>query len=76
MCDYEMIEKLTCVGHGPLWDIKAPFEERVEAMKKVRDALKAEHDDACNDDDVGPVDTGVLLGALNLVEGLLQDVEV
>lgn len=75
MSDYKMIERLTCVGQAPLWDITAPFEERLKAIKKVREELKTEHKEACDDGNVGPVDAGVLLGALNLVEGLLQNLE-
>lgn len=72
----DMIERLTCSGQKPLWDLAAFFPQRIKDIKKVRDQLKVEHEAACNDDGVGDVDAGVLLGALNLVEGLLRDVDL
>jgi len=70
--DYKMLERLTCSGQKPLWDVNAPKNERIKAIKKVYKQLKAEHISACNDNDVGDIDCGVLLGALNLVERLLD----
>ena len=73
--NYKMIERLTCVNQKPLWNINASRHERIQSIEKAYKELKAEHSAACDDEDISDIDCGVLLGVLNLVEGLLKGVE-
>jgi len=55
-----------------LWDITAPLSDQIVAMRKVRGKIRREHKDHLDDDSACLINTGVLLGALNLVDGLLK----
>jgi len=55
-----------------LWDITAPLSNQIVAMRKVRGKIRREHKDHLEDDNASHIDTGVLLGALNLLDGLLK----
>jgi hypothetical protein len=53
-----------------LWDIEAPLSERKEMMQGVLAKLEKEHQELLNTSGFF-IETGVLLGALNLVAALL-----
>lgn len=71
--EYERLNDLICANRSPLWDERQPLELRLSRMCLVRDELNAEWQSALDDDDVGAIDTGVLLGGLELVTGLLSE---
>lgn len=72
MEEYERLDDLICANRPPLWDIRLPFKQRVQQILRVREEIRAEWAAACEDDDIGSIDTGVLLGALNLITDLLK----
>lgn len=55
-----------------LWNIWAPAPVQMKEMRKVRDALKEEHDYMLEHEPSDQFHACVLLGGLNLVEGLLK----
>lgn len=55
-----------------LWNSGAPALVQKNEMKKVRDKLKEEHDYMLEHEPQDQFHACVLLGALNLVEGLLS----
>ncbi len=57
-----------------LWDPKEPLIIRLIKMKEVREAIEKEHNYMLDHpDDNSSLDIGVILGALNLLEGLLSE---
>lgn len=56
----------------PLWHPKLRFEARVKAMKKVHAELEAEHAYLLETEPGDEFHACTLLGAMNLVEGLLD----
>jgi len=70
--DYKMHEHLTCRTGVRLWSIWSPAPVQIKQIKKVRELIAAEHEAACKSDDLSDLDTGVLLGALNLIDDLLD----
>lgn len=69
---FPMLSLITCKNDGPVFDLTAPLEERVKKLKEVRDAVALEHNADCEMDVLGDVDAGVLMGALNLLNMLLE----
>jgi hypothetical protein len=63
-----MLDKL--IAGEKLWDIHAA-DVQVE-MRQVREQIAIEHEEHLADDSACLIDTGVLLGALNLINGLLR----
>jgi hypothetical protein len=55
-----------------LWNPKAPLGARLAAMKKARDEIAKEHQAHLDDPEASHINTGVLLGALNLIDGLMK----
>lgn len=55
-----------------LWNIWAPAPVQMKEMRKVLVQIKKEHQEHLDDDSACHINTGVLLGAMNLVEGLLE----
>jgi hypothetical protein len=60
-------------GH-PLWDISRPEADRLKQMIKARDKIEEEWREHLDDDSASHLDTGMLLGAMNLIDDLLQGV--
>lgn len=58
-----------------LWNIKAPLSARIHRLRELKEELTAAHDAAVDSKDVSEIDVGVLLGALNLIDGLLSGCE-
>lgn len=56
-----------------LWNIHAPIGAQIHKMRKVREQIAAEHQEHLDDPSASHINTGVLLGALNLIDGLLGD---
>lgn len=67
-----LISTPTPPNTSALWDIRAPLQEREAQIRKVHAALLEEHHYSLEQDAISAVDAGVLLGALNLVAGLLE----
>jgi len=55
-----------------LWNIHAPIGAQINKMRKVREQIAKEHQAHLEDDDASHINTGVLLGALNLIDGLMK----
>lgn len=55
-----------------LWNIKAPLGAQIKKMREVRDRIEKEHAAHLEDAEACHINTGVLLGALNLIDGLLD----
>lgn len=69
---YERLDDLISANRPPLWDERQPLEMRLSRMRQVREDLYHEWESALDDDDVSAIDTGVLLGGLDLVTGLMS----
>jgi len=70
--EYPKLDELLGRNTPPQWDIRLPFDERLKQIISARDAIKKDWRAALDDDDISGVDTGVLLGALNLITDLLK----
>lgn len=70
--EYPVLEILLC-GGKPLWNINDGTKKRKQSIKKILKRLRDEHARSLEDEQVGPIDAGVLLGALSLVAGLLDE---
>jgi hypothetical protein len=67
---YERLDDLICAGRPPFWDESLPWDARRERILAVRKEVEHEYNEALTDD-IGTIDTGVLFGALNLMDGLV-----
>lgn len=68
----DMLDRL--LAGEKLWNIHAPIGAQIKAMREVRSQIAEEHDEHLNDPKASHINTGVLLGALNLIDGLLKRV--
>ena len=55
-----------------LWNIWAPAPVQMKQMREMLEQIKKEHQEHLDDDRASHLDTGILLGAMNLIEGLLE----
>ena len=60
-------------GHS-LWDIRLPEADRLKRICQVQEEVTKEWQAHCDDDDASWIDTGALLGAVNLIDDLLKGV--
>jgi hypothetical protein len=64
-----MLDALEC--GKKLWNIKAPLGARIKKMREARNAIEREHAELLERPG-HEVQTGILLGAMNLIDGLLE----
>jgi len=71
--DYPLLSKI--LAGEKFWDIDAPLENRLETITNLRNALNAEHELLIEEEPADQFHACVLLGALNVVDGLLEEEE-
>lgn len=70
--EFPMLDKLLAKPDSPFWDTEAPLSTRTRQMIEVRDQIQREWEIHCGNDGYGDVDTGVLLGVLNLLNTQIE----
>lgn len=67
--ELSMLDALEC--GRKLWNIKAPLGAQIKKMREARDAIELEHELLLKEPG-HELQTGILLGAMNLIDGLLE----
>ena len=62
------------ISGEPLWDERATLRRRVRAMMEAHNGIEREWREHLEDDNSCYINTGVLLGAMNLIEGLMDTI--
>jgi hypothetical protein len=70
---YGSCGRLRQLMSGPLWDPELPDDQRFEAILRARNDIAEKHQAHLDDDDASWSDTGLLMGALCLIDGLRID---
>lgn len=70
-CSFDMLDKLLC--GKKLWDYKANPQVQKKALRRVHKQLEREHAYMLEHEPLDEFHACVLLGALNLVAGLLKE---
>lgn len=68
-----MLDDLLCSGRPKMWNSGAPATVQKNEMKKALAALKEEHEYMLEHEPQDQFHACVLLGAINLIEGLLSN---